>query len=180
MEKIKISGSIMALLMLVTLFTEWKYMIIVAASIWLLCNNNERLKNLAVKVVSIAAACSLISMIWDLISGWIGVGVSSLNEIPLIFAKMGIIINFGWLISFASIITGVLAILTTVVGLLILTAKIKFIISIIANKPLTGLFKKIEEFLDQFTNFVTNSSYTDSTAQPVQTAPINPVPASTV
>jgi hypothetical protein len=43
--------------------------------------------------------------------------------------------------------------------------KFKFIVSVVTNRPLTGVFGKIQEYINYFVNFGNSNLYEDNNAQ---------------
>ena len=53
MKKFNVNANLLALLMLITLFAGWEYMIIVTAFIWVFCESSKNLKDLTIRTIAV-------------------------------------------------------------------------------------------------------------------------------
>lgn len=165
MKKLKVNANILSMILLISLFAlEWKWIIIVSVFIWCFCESSQQIKNLVIRCLAVYAGCFLFSWLWDIIVNGYGFGVSGLNGLFSILAGFGadmseVIINVNkYLLDPADIIIKVLG---KGVDFVILLAKFKFIVSVITNRPLTGIFGKIQQYIGYFINFGNSNLYED-------------------
>jgi hypothetical protein len=180
-DKIKLNGSIMAVLLLATFFAGWEYMILVTAIIYVFCSTNERLKNLALRVVTLNAACSLLSLGWNIIENWIvGIGFRGVGVLQNFIQDVSgdTYVNLSWMTTTTSYINSVVQIVGILIAIFIATAKFKFILNTITNRPPAGMFKKLDEFMNNFLNFFASNLYEEGAMaqQPMAQQPQMPMP----
>lgn len=172
MSKWKINPNFFALLLVASLFAEWKYMAILAFLVFVLWNENEKLRKLAIQVVAISSACALFSLLWTAISNGFSVVDSAanlLNSIIKLFDDT--YTRPEWVITLLAILDKVEALIANLVSLAIYFAKFSFIVAIISNElPNKGIFSKISEYLNKFSSFVDKKLY-----DLVSTNPAGPV-----
>ena len=167
MKKIKTNANLLALLLIISLFAGWEYIILVSAFVWLFTEENKALKDLSIKVIAVYGACVLFSMAWSLISGVIDLG------------SEGILTVFNVLNSYNSDIVAtdiqryflhpvgyIVTYIGMLVSFLILFVKFSFIRSVVMNKPMFGLFGKLEEYVNSFTRFANANIYEENASKP--------------
>ena len=154
MKKLKVNENILALLMFASIFAGWQYLVIVTAFIWAFCEAGKSLQNFTVKVISVFGALAIINLGWDLIVQGVDMGFGGLNRFFQMLVSWGVSADLV-VTSNAYVFTPInllVQIVGSVVAFLLLLAKLKFIVEIIANKdaktiwPFNGFAKKIEEF----------------------------------
>ena len=171
MKKFNVNANLLALLMLISLFAGWEYMIIVTAFIWVFCESSKNLKDLTIRAIAIYAGCYLFSWFWDIIYSGYSLAVSGVNGLFEILAGMEVDVVEAvtginkWVLNPVAVVAKVL---DSGVSFLILLAKFKFIVSVITNRPLTGIFGKIQEYINYFVNFANSNLYEDQPVQPNQ------------
>lgn len=161
MKKFKINANILALLMLVSLFAGWGYMIIVTAFIWCFCECGQNLKNLTISALAIYAGCHVFSLLWSIVQGWCYLGIDALEGF-LEVALNWEIIKLDTVADLTKIIDPIKLIVDlfdSLVVILILLTKFRFVISIITNRPMIGAFRKIQEYINYFINFANSNLY---------------------
>lgn len=176
MKKFKINANFLALLVIISLFAGWEYMIVVTAFIWCFCESSQNLKNLTISAIAIYAGCYVFSWLWDVVESVYAIGTDSLTGLMTILSNYGvdvleISINLDkYLVSTLDVI---MDLATSVIYLLILLTKFKFVVSIVSNKPMTGAFSKIQEYINYFINFANSNLYEEQ--QYPQQQPQQPV-----
>ena len=160
MKKLKVNENILALLMFITMFAGWQYMIIVVGFIWAFCEAGNSLQKLTVKVVSVFGAIAIVSLVWSLILQGVDATMGGLNRFFQMLVSWGVdatLVTNANRYAFQPIDL-LLGILESVLNLLLLIVKVRFIFSVLANRnyngfwPVKGLAEKIE-------NFATNKFY---------------------
>ena len=173
MEKWKINPSFFALLLVASLFVEWKFMIILAFLSFVFFKENEKLRKLTIQVVAISSACSLFMLFWNIVENGFSVvesGADAINAIIRLFSE-----DYerpDWIITLLSLLDKFEILLYNLVIVLVYFAKFSFILAIIhGTEPKKGIFKKIYEYLNDFTNFVDKKLY-DLTENKTMTQPV--------
>ena len=173
MKKFKINANFLALLVIISLFAGWEYMIVVTAFIWCFCESSQNLKNLTISAIAIFAGCYVFMWLWDVIESIYSIGIDSLTGLITILGNYGVdVLELS--IKLDKYLVGTLDVVmdlaSSVVYLLVLLTKFKFIVSIISNKPMTGAFSKIQEYINYFINFANSNLYEEQQypQQPVQ------------
>lgn len=179
MSKWKINPNFFALILVASLFAEWKYMILLAFLVFVLWHENEKLRKLSVQVVAISSACALFMLFWNVVeSGFsvIDTGANALDSVILLFDDM--YTRPEWLNTLLSLLNSFEGLLYNLVSLAIYFAKFSFIIAVITGtEPKKGIFGKIYNYLNTFSSFVDKKLYDLNTAQPVNPMPAaNPAP----
>lgn len=187
MKKFNVNANLLALLMLISLFAGWEYMIIVTAFIWVFCESSKNLKDLTIRAIAIYAGCYLFNVVWILLTDVYGVAIEGLNTILSIIANFGAdsaefsikFLEFTTKLTtyFLTPLDNIVGILGSLVTLLILYIKFKFIVSTLSNKPITGVFGFVQKYINSVLNFANSNLYEEGQgpvagfaqpAQPVQ------------
>lgn len=169
MKKFNVNANLLALLMLITLFAGWEYMIIVTAFIWVFCESSKNLKDLTIRTIAVYAGCSLFNILWSLLTGVYDVVIKGLDTLLELIATLGAE-SLDFSIKFAEFVTklnsyflnpvdSVVAILGSLVTLLILFIKFKYIVSTLSNKPLKGFLGFVQKYIDAVVDFANNNLY---------------------
>ncbi len=154
MKKLKVNENVLALAMFASLFAGWQAMVIVLLFIWAFCEAGNSLQKLTVKVVSVFGAIAVVTLGWSLIVQAVDASMGGLNKFFQMLVSWGVdsslVLNAN---KYAfTPIELLMSILESVLNLLLLIVKVKFIFSVLANKnyagiwPVKGIATKIEEF----------------------------------
>lgn len=180
MEKWKVNPSFFALLLVASLFVEWKYMIILAILSFIFFKENEKLKKLTIQVVAISSACSLFMLFWNVVESGFSVVDSlanAINAFICVFDDM--YTRPDWVSTILNLLDKVEHLLYSLVIVLVYLAKFSFIVAVIrGNEPQKGIFAKIKEYLNEFTNFVDKKLYDlteNNQVNPVNQTVVTPV-----
>lgn len=180
MKKFNVNANLLALLMLISLFAGWEYMIIVTAFIWVFCESSKNLKDLTIRAIAIYAGCYLFNVVWILLTDVYGVAIEGLNTLLYIISNFGVDSAEFSIKLTTYILTpldNIVGILGSLVTLLILYIKFKFIVSTLSNKPITGVFGFVQKYINSVLNFANSNLYEEGQgpvagfaqpAQPVQ------------
>ena len=164
MKKVKASANLLSMIMLVSLFIDWKWMLLVTVFIWCFCESGQAIKNLIIRCLAVYAGCLLFAWFWDIIYSGYQLGVSSIDGLFNILTSFGAemgeaVTNLNkYVLNPVNIVVNVLG---DAVSFLIVLAKFKFIVSVVTNRPLTGIFGKIQEYINYFVNFGNSNLYED-------------------
>ncbi len=154
MKKIKVNENILALLMFGSIFAGWPYLVATTAFIWAFCEAGKSLQNLTIKVVSVFGALAIITLGWELIVQGVDMTMGGLNRFFNMLVSWGVsadLVTNATRYAFTPI-NLLVEIFGSILTFLVLLAKLKFIVSILANKgartiwPFQGFATKIEMF----------------------------------
>lgn len=161
MKKLKVNENILALLLFLTMFvTSWEIMIIVIGFIWAFCETGKSLQKLTIKVASLLAAIAVVTLVWSLILQGVDATLGGLNKFFQMLVSWGVspsLVTNANQYAFTPIDL-LLSIFDSILALLLLIVKVKFVFSVLSNRnyggfwPVRGLAQKIE-------NFATNKFY---------------------
>lgn len=184
MKKFNVNANLLALLMLISLFAGWEYMIIVTAFIWVFCEASKNLKDLTIRAIAVYAGCYLFNVLWILITDVYDIAIDGLNTLLSIIGNFGAesaefslkFLEFTTKLNsyFLTPLDSVVGIVGSLVTLLILFIKFKFIVSTLSNKPITGIFGFVQKYINSVLNFANNNLYEEGQgpvagfAQPTQ------------
>ena len=157
MKKVKVNKGLLALILVASIFIDWKMMLLIATLILLFAELDEDAKKIFVTVVAFMAGIALFGMFMELI-------VTGVDLLMKTFRDFMNIIN-AYLTHKIDIynvekyvfnpVTNLLNIVSGLVEYLILLLKFIFVISILKNKDQSKniFFKIINKFVDKFTNY---------------------------
>ncbi len=163
MNKYKISNTVAALLLVASFFAGWQAMLIVGALLFIFGDMGDKIRNLAVSLISFTIGIKLVQMLWGLI-------YDASRLIPSILEKLVGILNYyldpGKQLSFYKLklyvvnpIMDVFEIGNSVIGFLIALASFFFITSLlvgankkgyVVDKYISGYVNKVVNFISQF------------------------------
>lgn len=156
MGKIKINPNFASLMILVSLFAGWTYLVWVLLFVFLLMEDNEFIKKMAISVVALLAACMLVEYGWDLIEGliyFVKDAIYGIFDIILVIDKTVKTPEFIITI-FENIIPIITKIIGSLISLLILFTKLSFILNTLANKQNKNFMGPVNKYLELVTKFV--------------------------
>jgi ribosomal protein S27AE len=160
MKKLKVNENILALLMFISMFAGWQYMIIVLGFIWAFCEAGNSLQKLTVKVVSVFGGIAIVSLVWSLVVQGIDATMGGLNRFFQMLVSWGVdgnlVVNANRY-AFQPI-NLLVEIFESVLNLLLLIVKVKFIFCVLANKNYTG-FWPVKGIAEKIENFANNKFY---------------------
>jgi len=169
MKKFNVNANLLALLMLISLFAGWEYVIIVTAFIWVFCEASKNLKDLTIRSIAVYAGCYLFSVLWSLLNGVYNIVIDGLETFLSFIGSIGAdsidfslkFVEFTTKLDsyFLTPVDNIVGILASLVSLLILLVKFKFIVSTLTNKPLKGFFGFIQKYIDAVVNFANSNLY---------------------
>ena len=167
MKKFKVNANLLALLVIISLFAGWEYMIVVTAFIWCFCESSKNVRNLTIQALAIYGGCYLFTTLWSLIQSGYGLGVDALEGFFGIIGSYSSNVTMPaelntYLLTPISI---VMSFLSGVVSFIVVLVKFKFVLSVVSNKPMTGVFSKIQEYINYFVNFANSNIYEDAPEQ---------------
>ena len=160
MKKLKVNENILALMMFISMFAGWQYMLIVLGFIWAFCEAGNSLQRLTVKVVSVFGGIAIVSLIWSLIIQGADATLGGLNKFFQMLVSWGVDAN---LVTNANKyafqpIDLILSIFESILNLLLLIVKVKFIFSVLGNRTYTG-FWPVKGIAEKIENFANNKFY---------------------
>ena len=167
MKKIKVNENILALLMFGSIFAGWQYLVIVTAFIWAFCEVGKSLQNLTIKVFAVFGALSIIALGWELIVQGVDMTMGGLDRFFNMLVSWGVDSNLvvnATRYAFTPI-NLLVEIFGSIVAFLLLLAKLKFIVSMLANKNATTIWP-FKGFAEKIEMFATNKFYEEDKGAP--------------
>jgi hypothetical protein len=167
MKKIKVNENILALLLFGAMFAGWEYLILVTAFIWAFCEAGKSLKDLTIKVLAVFGACSLVMLFWDVVVQAFETVFGGLGNFFEILVSWGVDYGLieGYNKYFYNPVCGsVLETIGSLLTLVILAVKAKFIYSVVVNKEMRGAFWPVQSFLNKILVFANNNFYEEDKA----------------
>lgn len=164
MDKFKVNGKVVSLLLIIGLFAGWEYMLLASAFALVFCSKDKEVMNNLVKVLVLLAACALFSKSWNLITAGYDLIIEALKGIFSILGYINPLITFPtWLNNFLlGPIQVVIDWISSAVVFLILLVEINYIYTTIVGKSIAKPFKIIDDYMTKFSNFVLDKVTTES------------------
>ena len=160
MNKIKLNLGLASIILLACLFSGWATLLTVTVLILLFCDVDDKIKNIAIKVVAFYAGITLVSMAWGLIYDGVELLVGSLDKL---IATINCYLEYPNLIDITKLktyvitpITNLLSIADGIIDYLLVFAKFAFIIATLANKAIKEniVIKKINEYVAKIVEYI--------------------------
>jgi len=177
MAKVKINPGLACVILVASLFAGWECLLLVTLLMFIFCEVDERIKDVATKVITFYIGLSLVSLGWNII-------VSGIKAITDAITSIVTIINtyrdpLDDIISAAKIIapvTNLMDIADSVVDLLLIIAKFGFIISVFTFKPEKSnpLSSKINEYVNKVLNYINGNTNVNNSQTSAPQQPANP------
>ncbi len=156
MKKLKVNENILALAMFASLFAGWQVMVVVLLFVWAFCEAGNSLQKLTVKTISVFGAIAVVSLCWSLIVQGVDATMGGLNKFFQMLVSWGV---DGSLVLNANKyaftpIELLISIFESILNLILLIVKVRFIFSILTNKNYNGIWpvRKIAEKIEEFAN----------------------------
>ena len=165
MSKLKINSGLLSLILVACLFSGWGTMLTIAVLVLIFCEIDERVKNVLVRVLSFFAAVTLFTLLWDLITGAINLGFSSIKDLITTinyYLTPDKYITLGKLDAYVILpVQELISIADSVISYIIGFIEFTFAVSLFLNKPGKPNFiiKKIEEYVNSIVNFVNSFEF---------------------
>lgn len=177
MAKVKINPGLACVMLVASLFAGWECLLLVTLLMFIFCEIDERIKSVATKVITFYVGLSIVSLGWSII-------VSGVKALTDAITSIVAIINtyrdpLDDIVSAAKIIapiTNLMDIADSVVEVLLVVAKLGFIISVFTFKPEKSnpLSTKINEYVNKVLNFISGNGNTSSNTPHEPQQPANP------
>lgn len=181
MTKSKISTGLAAVILVGSLFVGWQTMLIVTVLLFALCDVDEKVKSIAIKVITFYIGLTLVIMAWDLIYDGVDLIFTSIDKIVATinsYLDYGKQIDIEKLQAYVIIPAGnLLKIADNIADYLFVFVKFSFIISLFAGKnqkdnlitnKINGFVSKVLAFINSFEMPVNNVNAGMQTQAPVQ------------
>ncbi|MBR6133805.1 MAG: hypothetical protein IKQ29_03720 [Bacilli bacterium] len=158
MTKYKINPGLACVMLVASFIAGGATLLTITALLFLFCEIDERIEQTATRIITFFIGISIVTMGWNLIVEGSGVVV---DLIAKLFDTINNFLDYSDMINYQKFLTPIQAIINAadgVVSLLILLAKITYIIAILTNKPSKPNFvsKKIDEFVYQALTYLNN------------------------
>lgn len=177
-NKLKINTGLASIILVASLFAGWQTMLIVTILMFLFCEVDERVKQVATSVITFYVGYTIVSTGWTIIMNVADLIVSTINNFVAYIVKTFELYDFD--ISILMTPLGIIIkVLDNGVSILLSIVKLGFVIGILTGKPSSSnpLSSKINEYVNKAINYV-NGNVAKS-AQPMPQQPM-PQQAATV
>ncbi len=159
MNKIKINSGLASIMLVASLFAGWQTLLLITILMFGFCEVEERVKDVAVKVITFFVGFTIVSVGWDIIVNGIGVvtgGIDSLVDMINSYLDPIDVINANKLIA---PIIALKNIASSIMSVLFMIVKLGFIISILTGKSGSKnvLSSKIDEYVNKALNYVSGN-----------------------
>lgn len=173
-NKIKLSSGLASLILVATLFAGWQVVLLVMLLMFLFCEVEENVKNVASKVLTFYVGFTLVSMAWELIISGINLVFGSLDQIVAIINVYRDPLDLITLAKFTTPFVTVIAVVDSIFNYLLTFVKFGFIISLLTGKAIHNnpVSSKINEYMTKAINYISSM---DSVGTNAQYAPNNNV-----
>lgn len=156
MTKIKINPGLAAIILLATLFAGWETLLLVTLLMFIFCEVDEGIKNVATRVITFYVGLAIVSLGWSLISGGVDFITTAITNFVGIINTYLDPEDYLVVTKLTTPINNIMEILDSGVGLLLLLARFTFIIAVLTGKKSNGnvVSNKINEYVAKAINFV--------------------------
>ncbi len=155
-SKVKINPGLASLIILASYLAGGATLLTVTVLIFLFCETDERVEITATRVITFFIGITIVSIGWELVVSGIGIVT---DFIAKVFVCINGFLDYTDVIAYEkwlNPLTSIVTIADSVVALLLLLAKVTFVIAVLTNKPGSGNFitKKIDEYVAKALNFI--------------------------
>lgn len=173
-NKIKINPGFASIVLVACLFAGWQTLLIVTVLMFFFCDIDEKVKQVAVSVITFYVGLTIVSWGFDIIIKIATLAVDIINnivaylithcdadiEIAFLMTPLGLIIKCA----------------NRVFEILIVLVKLGFIIGILTGSPAkpNPLTSKINEYVNKALNYVNGNIGANMNMQPMPNAPMGP------
>lgn len=176
-NKLKINTGLASIILVASLFAGWQTMLIVTILMFLFCEVDERVKQVATSVITFYVGYTIVSTGWTIIMNVADLIVSTINNFVAYIVKTFELYDFD--ISILMTPIGIIIkVLDNGVSILLSIVKLGFVIGILTGKPSSSnpLSSKINEYVNKAINYVNGNVARSAQPMPQQAAPVNNMP----
>jgi len=179
MNKMKLSSGLGSILLVASLFAGWQTLLLITILMFVFCEIEESVKDVAIKVITFFVGFTIVSIGWDIVINGVSAvtgGIDSLVGMINTYLDSIDYINANKLIA---PIHAVKNIASSIMTVLFMVVKLGFIISILTGKSGNKniLSSKIDEYVNKALNYVSgNVTNMNSTMQTAPSAPSSSMP----
>lgn len=180
-NKLKINTGLASIILVASLFAGWQTMLLVTILMFLFCEVDERVKQVATSVITFYVGYTIVSTGWTIIMNVADLVVSTINNFVAYIVKTFELYDFD--ISILMTPIGIIIkVLDNGVSILLSIVKLGFVIGVLTGKPSSSnpLSSKINEYVNKAINYVNGNvarpQPMPQQPMPAQAAPVNPVP----
>lgn len=187
MNKVKINTGLASIMIVASIFAGWQALLLVVLLMLLFCEVDEKVKNVAVRVITFYVGYYIVYLGWDVIVSCANLVVRSISSFVTTFNSYVDPVDYLIATKFTAPISLVIDIANGVVSIMFTLVKIGFVISVLTGKPgsQNALVNKINSYVSKAVNYVngvvmsqaTNTAPVVNNVQPTGQAPVNPVSA---
>ena len=170
MGKVKINNNLAALMLVASIFGGWECLLLVTLLMFIFCEVDDKIQNVAIRVITFYVAYTIVSMGWSVIYSGVSTAEGAITNIV---ATINTYLDPAEAIETTKLIVpikNILAIADSVMDLLFLIVKLGFVVSVFTFKPASTnpLTTKINEYVNKVLNYI-NGNVNVQAAAPAST-----------
>lgn len=175
MNKIKINTGLASIMIVASIFAGWQTLLLVVLLMFLFCEVEEKVKDVAVKVITFYVGYYIVSLGWDVIVSCGNLLVKVITSFATTLNTYLDPVDYLNVVKITAPISFVIDIADGFVSILFVLVRIGFVISVLTGKQKSqnSLTKKIDEYVAKALNYVNGVVTATGTPSPVQ--PVRPV-----
>ena len=178
MHKVKLNPGLASIILVATLFAGWQTMLLVALLMFIFCDVEEHVKNVAATVLTFFVGLTIVTVGWDLLRSALNVLVEAINVVLNLGLEFDILSTRGVvdINEFIENVMSIVRVVDNVVGVLFTFAKLGFAVAILTGKAAKQnvVTKKINEYVNSAINYVNNMGVTPTPAPAPAPQPAQP------
>ncbi len=168
MTKVKINPGLASVMLVASIFAGWECLLLVTLLMFVFCEIDEKIQNVAIRVITFMAAYTIISWGWTIITSGIGVITGGITDVVAIINTYLDPVDQIETTKLLVPVTHIVNIADSVVDFLLLVSKLGFVISIFTFKAAKSnpILNKINEYVNKVLNYINGNVAVQQ--QPVQ------------
>ncbi len=176
MNKIKLNTGLASIMIVASIFAGWQTLLLVVLLMFIFCEVEERVKDVAVKVITFYVGYYIVSLGWDVIVSAANLVSRSIISFVNTFNSYVDPVDYLVASKITSPINLVIDVASGVVSIMFVLVRIGFVISVLTGKTKSqnSLSKKIDEYVSKALNYV-NGIVINTPVQTQNVAPVQQV-----
>ena len=173
MTKVKMNSGLACAMLVASIFAGWEALLLVTLLMFIFVEVDEKIQNVAIRVITFYVGYTIVSMGWNLISLGVDFVVDAIKNVVDIINTYVDPVDYVNVNKIIVPVTSIFAIVDSGVSVLLLLARLGFVVSVFTFKPskVTPLSTKINEYVNKVLNYI-NGNINVQPAQPA--APVQP------
>lgn len=170
MNKIKMNTGLASIMLIASLFAGWQTLLLVTLFMFIFCEVEEKVKDVAVKVITFFVGYTIVTTGWNILMSGIGVAtggvtsvVSAINSYLDYADQLDATKLVGLISAGKSIVDGIVSIMFSLI-------KLGFVISVLTGQPSkkNSMSAKIDEYVNKALNYVSGNVAVNMNMNPAQ------------